>query len=1450
MSTRSSVVAKSIWICFFIGLFSLGMSHVKADTLEHTYAIPEPQVLPVELQVLEDRAAEAFDRITIPGLPSNAEPGSPVLPMLPVRLLVPQGHRVERIEVISEEFKRLEGTFRLPPSQRAYPLSLASSRKPTAPDPLVYASNGFVPEKIRSDHSIQYGRGFQFVFFNLFPVRYVPAKQEVFYTSSMTVKIITRPGSSPHGVMRCRNTLSDRAWARGQVQNSEAVDAYCTATPPAKGKTNRGKRNSLNQSRSMQNPNGPMQGPKIDDFKKPYPWPQSGSYIPYVIITTEAIAADPGPYNFQDLLAHRLERGMPGMIKTVEEIYAQFGGQDEQEKIRNFCRYAYNHYQAEYILLGGDGHDNGPNRVVPARGMWVEAEGEIETNLKSDLYYSNLDGSFNENQNSRWGEIDDGPDGADVDLISELYVGRACVLTPEELHNFVYKTIAYETDDYTEPWYTRGHFIGEFLWGNPNTWGGDYMDEVKDGADTHGYETVGYPATWNCTTQYQRDGFWWPSQLINLLNSNQLHLVNHLGHASPSMVMKLYAQDVVNLTNTRYFFIYSQGCSAGSFATTDCMAELFTVTEHGAFGVVMNDKYGWGELGCTDGSSQYFHREFMDAVFGEGLVEAGRANADSKEDNIWSVNYKSNRWCLYETNLFGDPATPLIGAMLSSKAQLALDRPAYGDDGLVQVTLKDMDLNTSAGVHDEVTLSLSATQGDAEEVVLVETHENSSIFTGTILVTQGAPSPGNQVLNLAHGESFEVEYIDASDGFGGVNVHVYAEAEGDFIAPVVSNVQLVTISDSSAIVGWDANEPTTGTLVYGLNGAPQDMASNAQLLSSMSVCAEDLLSCSEYSYYVVAADAAGNETVMDNGGAYYSFETQQRFFALREEMNADPNWSITPGSLWEWGRPLGNHYDPDYGYTGPAVYGYNLEGPYTNNMGKRYLTTPAIDCSQLRETRLDFWRKLITQYRDNASLEVSVNGSDWVEIFHNDISAFIEPCWLHYVYDISDVADLEPTVYIRWVMGPSNEGTVTGGWNIDDVIVSGVAAPSMSWMEHSGHALDDTQGGNGNGFVEPKESIVMSLTMYNMGLDATTVSAQLVSYTPGVTILDGQADFPSIDCHGTGSSMVPHFSYFVSEDMKDSEEIILGVDWTAGSDSGSFTIIDQVMSPNLVCVGSEVMDDTGDNDGYLDPGETVMIEVSLENKGSIVAENVTAELTCSHPQWITIIDPTVEFGDIAVNGINKSINPHFTVYVDPATPNYTWIDFTLQIQGDNYAGEEIFQIEATDCVPHYTWMLDEDPEWIGTKLWEFGEPQGKKAPNVGMGCPDPDSGYTGNNVLGYNLVGGYSLNMGAETMTSTAIDCSGIEAVKVRFKRWLGVASAQFDYAGFQVSIDQVNWIPIWEHTEYNSISDDAWVPMEFDISSIADHAPTLYLRWVMGPTSYSWVFCGWNVDDIEIWGR
>jgi len=153
-----------------------------------------------------------------------------------------------------------------------------------------------------------------------------------------------------------------------------------------------------------------------------------------------------------------------------------------------------------------------------------------------------------------------------------------------------------------------------------------------------------------------------------------------------------------------------------------------------------------------------------------------------------------------------------------------------------------------------------------------------------------------------------------------------------------------------------------------------------------------------------------------------------------------------------------------------------------------------------------------------------------------------------------------------------------------------------------------------------------------------------------------------------------------------------------------------------------------------------------------------------------------------------------------------------------------------------------DPGWIVSGgQWEFGRPMGQ----AGMfGAPDPVAGYTGQNVFGYNLNGGYVNGMPEYTLTALPVDCSASAGVNVQYQRWLSVEGNGHDHARFQVSVDGVNFTTVWENPR-EWTADTSWMLQAHDISALADGEPAVYLRWTMGPTDGGKTFAGWNIDDI-----
>ncbi len=163
----------------------------------------------------------------------------------------------------------------------------------------------------------------------------------------------------------------------------------------------------------------------------------------------------------------------------------------------------------------------------------------------------------------------------------------------------------------------------------------------------------------------------------------------------------------------------------------------------------------------------------------------------------------------------------------------------------------------------------------------------------------------------------------------------------------------------------------------------------------------------------------------------------------------------------------------------------------------------------------------------------------------------------------------------------------------------------------------------------------------------------------------------------------------------------------------------------------------------------------------------------------------------------------------------------------------------------YSYPMDTNPGWTVEGQWGFGQPTG--GGGTAHGNPDPMGGHTGLNVYGYNLAGDYASSIPEYQLTSTAIDCTGLTGVQLKFRQWLNVESPTYDHAYVRASNDGVNWVTIWQNS--SEIAETAWGLKSHNISGVADNQPTVFLRWTMGTTDGSWQYSGWNIDDVEIWG-
>ena len=243
------------------------------------------------------------------------------------------------------------------------------------------------------------------------------------------------------------------------------------------------------------------------------------------------------------------------------------------------------------------------------------------------------------------------------------------------------------------------------------------------------------------------------------------------------------------------------------------------------------------------------------------------------------------------------------------------------------------------------------------------------------------------------------------------------------------------------------------------------------------------------------------------------------------DMDIDPGWT-TEGE-WAYGVPLGLGSvcgDPTEGATGTNVYGYNLAGDHENGMPAYSLTTTVLDCSAFENVQLNFWRWLGIEesYYDQAKIEVSNDGNTWSTVWQNPDSITCDGAWNQMAYDISAVADAQPTVYIRWTMGATDYVITYPGWNIDDVALLGNVIDDLDVTPNSALESTGCEGG-------PFDPACTTYTLTNSGStsldwDATWVESYL-ELTPSTGTLAAGESIDIDACFGSDANLLSAGTY-------------------------------------------------------------------------------------------------------------------------------------------------------------------------------------------------------------------------------------------------------------------------------------------------------------------------------------
>lgn len=766
-----------------------------------------------------------------------------------------------------------------------------------------------------------------------------------------------------------------------------------------------------------------------DQAQQWYPTVKNGSRDGHdlVIITTAALES-----RVQSLVAFETNvKDRSVAVVTVESINASTPGNDLAHKIRNFLRERYptSSWGIEDVLMVGH-HSQVPMRLVDQSVGYGSP--------LTDFYFAEL----SDPDTTSWDSNGDGnywDNGDSADFYSEVNIGRIPWSDEELVEAICNKSIEYEMNQ--DPDFKNTILLlGSYFWEDTDT--AELMEAIMD---------LPHMADWNSVRMYEQNSTvhsTFPcdyeltrSNVQSIWPDGKFGFANLAGHGSYQSVHIMgynsapfwSSGDCLELGDDYPSIVISDACSTSDTDYTNLGQKML---KQGAVGYVGATKVALGSQGWEspdDGSSQTF-----DYFFTEGVTSKLQSQGEAHQYALLQT-YQMNAWYynkyeIAEWNLWGNP-TLGMGLAIGSKGSISLDKEKYSVNGTIHFTLRDIDLNTTSST-DTATITVTTSGADEEQVVLMES-DAGGVFHGSIQMAESNSVMGNNRLDVLHGQTVTARYIDADDGLGSTNVENTVDVRIDGQAAEVYNVGFPRVTSTYVEVTWETSEQTICTVNYGENQLENSVESSIPT-TQHSVVLTDLDPCTFYYFIIIAEDMAGNVLTDDNNGIYYRTNTAQAQVAYSENLSTDPGWT-TEGE-WAFGAPTGQaaehgNPDPSAGHTGANVYGYNLQGDYENNSPAYHLTTTPFDCSNLENVTLSYWRWLGVERNmyDNASIEISVDGQHFIEIWENPDVEFTDEVWTLHELDIAEYADGQSSVTVRWVMGATDQGWAYCGWNIDDV---------------------------------------------------------------------------------------------------------------------------------------------------------------------------------------------------------------------------------------------------------------------------------------------------------------------------------------------------------------------------------------------------------------------------------
>ena len=216
----------------------------------------------------------------------------------------------------------------------------------------------------------------------------------------------------------------------------------------------------------------------------------------------------------------------------------------------------------------------------------------------------------------------------------------------------------------------------------------------------------------------------------------------------------------------------------------------------------------------------------------------------------------------------------------------------------------------------------------------------------------------------------------------------------------------------------------------------------------------------------------------------------------------------------------------------------------------------------------------------------------------------------------------------------------------------------------------------------------LSMSFKNVGVEPTdgTTSVILTCDDERMNILNGSAEFGVLPA-GETVTLANAFSFIVAEGVEDGTRFQIDVTMNCGTKTW--------IGKAAITAGQAILDYAGATwPGSYVPGETMTLIANFQNIGHYMATNAIANIACES-EYVTLLNPTIEIGTIAPDGIGSCA---FNILISSECPETEQIPVTFTMTADGDLSAQGSLILKNSCVVIFELSDSYGDGWNGNQL--------------------------------------------------------------------------------------------------------------------------------------------------------